>query len=348
MVTLAERADSTGPLDTIHDHRAIQQGSGVKGVWIPPAPQLILGDVKEWAALANVEALSIPGYWYDREGSDVPIEAPPGPTEKVILNFHGGGYVGQSAHPGNFISVIVREVMNHAPPNVLRSVSVEYRLLKLPTETRTNPFPAALVDAIAGYNYLVNVVCFRPENIIILGDSAGGNMALALIRHLLEIQQAGHKNAPGPPGGLILCSPWVDLGPPSSDSSSSMTTNFASDIVDLTNSNFELLRSIFVGPLGSDAAISNHYISPVSSSSQSTDIISYRGYPRIFILCGGAEVMRDDIRSLRKKMEADLGTDMVTYVEPPDAIHDFLIWPWYEPEWTESLRLIRDWIALGC
>ena len=48
---------------------------------------------------------------------------------------------------------------------------------------------AALIDALAGYNYLVNTVGFHPTRIILEGDSAGGNLALALTRYLLE-----HRN----------------------------------------------------------------------------------------------------------------------------------------------------------
>lgn len=52
-------------------------------------------------------------------------------------------------------------------------LSVDYRLSHL------NPFPAALIDAISGYVYLINNRSIDPKRIVVVGDSAGGNLALA-------------------------------------------------------------------------------------------------------------------------------------------------------------------------
>ena len=69
-------------------------------------------------------------------------------------------------------------------------------------------FLIALVDAMAGYNYLVNDIGYISVNIIIKGDSAGMNLTQALMRYLLKNKLS---NLP-PPGGLILICPWTDLG----------------------------------------------------------------------------------------------------------------------------------------
>ena len=47
-----------------------------------------------------------------------------------------------------------------------------------------SPFPAALLDALAGYNYLVNEIGYSPSNTILVGDSVGENLALVLTRYL--------------------------------------------------------------------------------------------------------------------------------------------------------------------
>lgn len=89
------------------------------------------------------------------------------------------------------------------------------RISTPPSGISLNPFPAALIDAVAGYNYLVGNIGFSPDDIIVLGDSSGGNLALALARHLIESRRMVEDvTIPLPPGGLILCSPWVNLGPP--------------------------------------------------------------------------------------------------------------------------------------
>jgi acetyl esterase/lipase len=58
---------------------------------------------------------------------------------------------------------------------------IEYRLSKHISDELSEPFPAALFGV-----YLTGTVGLSPENIIIVGDSAGGNLTLALVRYLVE------------------------------------------------------------------------------------------------------------------------------------------------------------------
>ncbi|KAJ9091609.1 hypothetical protein QFC21_007149 [Naganishia friedmannii] len=73
-------------------------------------------------------------------------------------------------------------------------------------------FPACLLDALAGYLFLTRDLGFEPSNIILMGDSAGGNLALALARYLGELAERGGsertKNI-GQVGGMILYSDYV-------------------------------------------------------------------------------------------------------------------------------------------
>ncbi|KAJ3932925.1 MAG: Alpha/Beta hydrolase protein [Lentinula lateritia] len=112
------------------------------------------------------------------------------PGEKVIYNLHGGGYITFSAHPSDMIAAIARGLLQHVD-SVHCVFSSEYRLSSGEGVRAQNPFPAALIDALAGYVYLVNTVKFDPADIILVGDSAGGNLALALTRYLIEHQNSG-------------------------------------------------------------------------------------------------------------------------------------------------------------
>lgn len=162
-----------------------------------------------------MEAIQIPGYWYITKDSDSShLIAPPRPGVKVILAFHGGDFGRQSAQLKGATSSIIYGVLEYTQPNVFRCLSIEYRISTPPSEISLNTFPAALIDAVAGYNYLVGNIGFSPDDIIVLGDSSGGKLALALARHLLESRRMVEDvTIPLPPGGLILCSPWVNLGP---------------------------------------------------------------------------------------------------------------------------------------
>lgn len=330
-----------GPLSATPDHRAITDGRGVKGVWVPAAPHLITGEVKDWAALSDLESIPIPGYWLEKRGTDLPASAPAAPGEKVLYALHGGGYVVLSAHPSSPVSVVPHGILKHTGPTLVRCFNLEYRLTKHPSTKPSNPFPAALVDAIAGYNYLVREVGFAPENIIIEGDSAGGNLALALTRYLVENQGRQDVPMPPPPGGLILLSPWVDLGP-ADDPASSLYTCQASDFINMANARSRNTNGWIFGPLGTSAGSSNRYISPASLS-PSLEPISFKGFPRTICIYGGAEILRDQIRVLNKRIEADLGP-LMTSVEMPDCMHDHTGFTWFEPERTEACAMMGKWV----
>lgn len=332
------------------NYLALETGPNVKGVWVKPAPHLIVGEVKQWAGQAKVDYIRIPGYWLEKRGINRLVGSPPKRDEKVLYALHGGGFVSHSAHPGDAVSNISRGLLQHT--SIERAFSLEYRLSKGPPETvPTNPFPAALLDAIAGYNYLVSEVCFAPEDIILEGDSAGGNLALALTRYLVENADNGDVKLPHPPGGLILCSPWVYLGPndlPKNSKlrkQSSAYTMRETDFISVVGKKYAQEASWYFGPLGPEAGVSNRYISPASESPK-LGKVSYKGFPRTFILGGGAEVLLDQIRLLAKRMKEDMGTDRVEYLEQPLGMHDFVFLTWHEPERTDSFKHIAKWLSL--
>jgi acetyl esterase/lipase len=63
-------------------------------------------------------------------------------------------------------------------------------------------------------------------------------------------------------------------------------------------------------------------------------------------------VLIDQIRLLRDRMVADLGEGdgvkagegKVRYFEVPDGCHDYLVLPPHEPERTETLKAIAQWV----
>ena len=124
----------------------------------------------------------VPAHWF-RAGS--------GTTRGVILYLHGGAFVVRTprAH-GAFISDLAQRCG-------MLAVMPEYRLA--PEE----PFPAAVEDVMACYRTLL-ALGYPPEEIVVAGDSAGGNLTLVLL------QQAVKEGLPAPAAGLML-SPGMEL-----------------------------------------------------------------------------------------------------------------------------------------
>jgi acetyl esterase/lipase len=123
----------------------------------------------------------VPGFWC----RPVAARAP-----GCVLFLHGGGYVLGSAQAfTNFAGQIAARVG-------VDTFVPDYRLAP------EHPFPAALEDALAAYDALA-----AHRRVAVVGDSAGGGLALALSSALV---QRGREAAPRP-AAIAVMSPWTDL-----------------------------------------------------------------------------------------------------------------------------------------
>ncbi|KAK7685354.1 hypothetical protein QCA50_011718 [Cerrena zonata] len=338
--------EKLGPL--IAGPTAAAKDPKTKSVWVDPVPKFILGNIKKYAEINKVEPARIPGYWYDRKGHSVPVGEKAQANEKVLYYCHGGGYVALTAHPSGIYNYMINR-LTQCHSDVERTFAIEYRLTTGPPDATSAAFPAALMDALAGYVYLIKELGFKPENIIVGGDSAGANLALALVRYLVELGRTPETPEPIPiPSGLLLISPWCDLGTSHETPTGSYKANAPSDYLLPSDSGLLLhARKLFIKDLGFPfAGDSNPYISSGSAHPEMSGI-SFKEFPKTLITCGGGETLYDMIYTLKNKMVGELGAEWVKFVEGKDAPHDFLLlqsWdvvsdPVYEVigEWMEAL-----------
>ncbi|EEB89959.1 hypothetical protein MPER_11895 [Moniliophthora perniciosa FA553] len=322
---LIDSLDKVGLNEPNHENL---EGKG--GVWVNPKPNLIVGDLKTWASVSSVEPVRIPRYFY------FPQRSSGTSSRKVIYSLHGGYYFMGSAHPSAVNANIPRALLEDADSTdncVLPLIPV---VETYPLET-ANPFPAAIIDAISGYNFLISERGILPSDIIVEGDSAGGNLALALARYLVENRIPGLP----PPSGLLLLSPWCDVGT-SHDVHPSSIRILKADIDPEPQRGMDYAKGAFLGPHGMGAADLNPYISPASLHLSMT--VSFKGFPKTFICAGETENLLPQIRLLRDRMTRDLGKRNVSYFEGKDEPHDYLIFPWLSVTWEETLQEIAQWI----
>lgn len=124
----------------------------------------------------------------------VPIEwiRPAGiPYRSLLFYLHGGTFTLGSSHSHR--SLVIRLCQ----ASQAHAVVVNYRLAP------EHPFPAALVDCWHVYHWLLQSG-IPAQDIICIGDSAGGNLVLAL---LLALRDAGQPL----PGAAVCLSPMTDL-----------------------------------------------------------------------------------------------------------------------------------------
>ncbi len=128
----------------------------------------------------------------DLDGVEGEWSLVPGADEsRVLMYFHGGGYCS-----GSIVSHR-RLVSEAGRAGGLRTLAVDYRLAP------EHPFPAARDDALTTWRSLRSDG-YAARHIAVGGDSAGGNLTLALVG---ELMRAGEDL----PGALWLLSPWIDL-----------------------------------------------------------------------------------------------------------------------------------------
>ncbi|CAE6418546.1 unnamed protein product, partial [Rhizoctonia solani] len=176
-------------------------------IWVEKiSPELITGEMRQFADVGGVDSQRIPAYGFGNWGTslDVPLA---NDGEKVILNLHGGGFIAGTAHPEDFTANIPRGFVQYGDHFVMRILSVDYRISASHPYEAAAPFPTAIIDALSGYVYLTRGLGFKPQNVVVCGDSAGGNLVLGLARYLRDTPELGLDV----PGGLVLISPWVDI-----------------------------------------------------------------------------------------------------------------------------------------
>jgi len=138
---------------------------------MPPAQETLYTGII--TADPEIRPTKIGGTWYP---SRIDHANPP---KDVVLHFHGGGYTlgdGRTADCGFGASIILKHT------SVGHVFCPQYRL----SANTGGRFPAALQDALTSYAYLIFDLAILPSNIILSGDSAGGHMALQLLRYISD------------------------------------------------------------------------------------------------------------------------------------------------------------------
>ncbi len=218
----------------------------------------ILGNSKE-VTYTEVDMDGVRGEW-------VSVNRPH-MRKYVILYCHGGGYSTGSCLYGR---TITSKLATAASIDVL---GFDYRLAP------EHPCPAALEDAMKAWDYLM-LLGYGARDVILAGDSAGGNLALVLA---LKLKAEGRFL----PRGLVLMSPWTDL----TASGRSYRTKAEVDPV-LDAEYIDRMTKAYI-PEGEN--LENPLISPLFGD--------FEGFPPVYIQVGENEILLSDSVELHKKLQ---------------------------------------------
>jgi acetyl esterase/lipase len=246
--------------------------------------------------IVKVNVGTVPSEWLIPDGAL---------ADRAILYIHGGAWMMGS---GNTHRSMVSRI---AYASGIRALLINYRLAP------EYPFPAGLEDCIAAYDWL-RQSGFATDHTIIAGDSAGGNLALAL---LVSLRDAGKPL----PGGAVTLSPATDLG----FTGESMRTRLHKD-------------PLFSG--GGPTTVVQDYI---ASHDLHEPLISplyadLHGLPPMLIHVGDDEILLDDAVRFGDKARA-AGVDVTTVVWP-EMFHVFQICAPILPEANRAIQQIGVFI----
>jgi acetyl esterase/lipase len=227
------------------------------------------------------------------------LRAPEADAQRAILYLHGGGYVMGSLTTHRSLG---GEVSRAAKAAVLM---LDYRLAP------ESPFPAAVDDSVTAFQWLVEKG-FKPQNLAIAGDSAGGGLTAATLVALRD------RKLPLPKAAVCI-SPWSDL----TCTNESYKTRAEADPM-VTPDGIGNMAGVYLQ--GADTK------NPLASP----NFADWQGMPSLLIHVGRDEVLLDDSIKLHEKAKAaDVDSTLEIW---DDMIH---VWHAFHPMLPEGKQGIE-------
>jgi epsilon-lactone hydrolase len=235
-----------------------------------------------------------------------PLDADPA---KVMVLMHGGGFaLGSSASHRKLAGHLAKACGVHA-------FVADFRLAP------EHKYPAAIEDGLAVIDALL-AQGHRMRDITPAGDSAGGNLAIAVVLRLLA---EGREV----PNEVITMSPWLNM----ENTGATLETNNDTDFL--------------ITPAGLQANIDRY----ISGAADPTDpfvnplYADLTGFPRLYICAGSVESLFDDSVQLQARAEK-FGVD-VTFSVGAGQQHVYPFLAGREARADEEITAIADWYRAG-
>jgi epsilon-lactone hydrolase len=232
---------------------------------------------------------------------------PPEVGRGLLLFFHGGSYIF-----GSIATTHAEMAAGLAERSNCTVIGIDYRLAP------EHPYPAALEDALAAFDALV-ASGVKPSEVVLAGDSAGGNLALSV---QLALRDRGREQA----RAAVLVSPWLDL-------TASSPSCRRADAVDYGQTSF-LLRHAqdFAGTV----PLTDARVSPLGAE--------LAGLAPLFVVVGGGERLHDEgVELVAKARRAGVAVELCVAADMPHnppAFVDFH--PNADTAFTRAARYAAD------
>ncbi len=228
------------------------------------------------------------------------------PSSTTLLYSHGGGY---SFYPKTYTSLIASITLAAN----CRTFALDYGLAP------EHRFPSQLQEATAAYEWLLKTGV-AAENMVVAGDSAGGNLTLAL---LLSLRDSNSRL----PALAVLLSPATDFVAP---------TELPRDCSFIVNAPYDWIQREMLASWAdwfcSSSERNDPLVSPIYAS--------LRGLPPMYIQAGKAEILYDGIRGFAERLKKE---EQSVQLDAWDCMnHDFQLFGNFVPQSVEAVRRIGE------
>lgn len=241
------------------------------------------------------------------------------PSDKVIFVLHGGAYVSRM--------MFYYRMKNKRYSEACEGGTVIHFDYRCAPEYK---YPTQIEDTMKVWNWLTKEKGVKEENIITVGDSAGGHLNISL---LMKLHDEGRKM----PRAAVCLSPWLDM----TASGKSYVENYKNDpvfgirgVTPKPEEVHDLLMASDLYMWFGDADRSDRWISPVLGDFDDK-------YPPLFVTVGGYEMLRSDSETLVEKFR-NAGVEARLHIEPGM----FHVYNMYElfPESQRAIKMVNDYI----
>jgi len=262
-----------------------------------------------------------------RNGDSMPLLSIHFKTEESInvqdiyvFYIHGGGFV-EGSITGYSRAIVplfdfIQKISLHSDEKLRFNIIMpEYRLAP------EYLLPIAMEDCTDAYKYVINDLQINPDDIIIMGDSAGGHLSFSTTLKIIE------ENLPLPKM-IIAFSPWTDL-----------TISLDSHI---NNQNLEAILGFeTLVKFSKWAAPSLELRQQYSLLSKSKELFS--SFPPVLIHVGSYEILLDDAVKMYELLKDSKDTDTIIQIYEAQS-HDFNLFIEWFPEAQDAAYAIFNFI----
>ncbi|EPS25230.1 hypothetical protein PDE_00163 [Penicillium oxalicum 114-2] len=253
------------------------------------------------------------GYWMGKKNA-----------QNVIIYYHGGGFAlpAVASHFDFWLDLL--QALNDNGHD-LAVFFPRYTLT--PHET----YPTQLRQAVGALQYILTDVGRDPSNVIVGGDSAGGNLAMAVLLHLSHPHPAIEQiNLSTHLAGVFAFAPWVNF----SQEWPSYETNAYKDII--TGKALRQWSTAYLNGKPGD-----NWSEP---SLAPADWWKDAKTERILLLAGNDEILLSPIKEFAKKVKSAF--PQTTFVVGDDESHDAHLYVEAgSKDGTQTSRELRQWVA---